>query len=231
MVSRDRTRLSEDRTTDEQRGLPADPTSPPTDAELLQRIQSDDLDAFEILFERYRAQIFRTAYGLLGDRGAAEEVLMDTFGRAHRHRAALRLDVSPLPWLNRVALNLCYSRYARRRLPTQAMDDGTAATLRDSGVQPDVWAEHAELRRSVREGISALPEKQRSVVILYYLQGLSLQETANALGVRLGTVKSRLHYAVHALRAYLAAESAAAATGEGSSAGHEISPATAEPRT
>jgi len=192
--------------TDDKRGLSADPSSPPSDAELLQRIQADDLDAFEILFERHRAVVFRTAYGLLGDRGAAEEVLMDTFGRAYRHRAILRLDVSPVPWLNRVALNLCYSRHARRRLPTQGIDVGEAVHLRDGGVQPEAWAEHAEMRRSVRRGISALPERQRSVVILYYLHGLSLQETATALGVRLGTVKSRLHYAVRALRSHLQLE-------------------------
>ncbi|MEK6720302.1 MAG: RNA polymerase sigma factor [Chloroflexota bacterium] len=173
----------------------------------MRRIQADDLDAFEILFERYRSNVFRTAYGLMGDRGAAEEVLMDTFGRAYRHRAVLRLEVSPLPWLNRVALNLCYSRYARRRLLTQPIDDGTAAMLMDGGVQPDALAEHAELRRSVRRGIAALPEKQRRVIVLYYLQGLSLQETATTLECRLGTVKSRLHYAVHALRTHLAAES------------------------
>ena len=196
--------------TDDERGLQADPSSPPSDAELLRRIQAEDLDAFEIFFERHRSIIFRTAYGLLGDRGAAEEVVMDTFGRAYRHRAALRLDISPVPWLNRVALNLCYSRHARRRLPTQGIDVGEAVNLRDGSVQPEAWAEHAEMRRSVRRGISALPEKQRSVVVLYYLHGLSLQETATTLGVRLGTVKSRLHYAVDALRAHLAIEDAPA---------------------
>jgi len=205
MVMRGSKRAPESRIepTDDKQGLPADPSSPPSDAELLRRIQADDLDAFEMFFERHRAIVFRTAYGLLGDRGAAEEVLMDTFSRAHRHRAILRLDVSPVPWLNRVAMNLCYSRHARRRLPTQAIDVGEAVHLRDGGVQPEDWAEHAEMRQSVRRGISALPEKQRSVVILYYLHGLSLQETATALGVRLGTVKSRLHYAVHSLRSHL----------------------------
>lgn len=192
---------------------------------MLQRIQADDLDAFEIFFERHRSVVFRTAYGLLGDPGAAEEVLMDTFGRAHRHRAILRLDVSPVPWLNRVAMNLCYSRHARRRLPTQGIDVGEAVHLRDGGVQPEAWAEHAEMRQSVRRGISALPEKQRSVVILYYLHGLSLQETATALGVRLGTVKSRLHYAVHSLRAHLQREDQPAIRA-GEAAGELSAPAT-----
>ena len=191
---------------DDQRGLPADPLSPPSDAELLRRIQADDLDAFELFFERYRRNVYRTSYGLLGDRCAAEEVLLDTFARAYRHRGTLRLDVSPLPWLNRVAMNLGYSRHARRRLPTQMIDDSVAASLRDGGVQPEARAEQAELQEAVRRGIASLPEKQRSVVVLYYLQELSLRETATALGVALGTVKSRLHYAVQALRLHLEAD-------------------------
>jgi RNA polymerase sigma-70 factor (ECF subfamily) len=59
------------------------------------------------------------------------------------------------------------------------------------------------LRQIVREGVAALPPKPQSVVVLYYLHGLSLQETAVALDVRLGTVKSRLHYALRSLRTQL----------------------------
>ncbi len=191
---------------DDQRGLAAPPLSPPSDAELLRRIQADDLDAFELLFERYRRNVYRTSFGLLGDRCAAEEVLLDTFARAYRHRATLRLDASPLPWLNRVAMNLGYSRHARRRLPTQVIDDTVTASLRDGSMQPEARAEQAELQLAVRRGIAALPEKQRSVVVLYYLQEMSLQETATSLGVALGTVKSRLHYAIQALRLHLEAE-------------------------
>ena len=55
-------------------------------------------------------------------------------------------------------------------------------------------------------GVAALPPKHQSVVVLYYLHGMSLQETSDALGIALGTVKSRLHYALHALRGHLAAE-------------------------
>jgi RNA polymerase sigma-70 factor (ECF subfamily) len=78
-----------------------------SDAELIRRVQADDLDAFEAFFERYRGLIHRTAYGLTGDVQVAEEILQDTFIRAYRHRATLRSDVSPIPWLHRVALNLC----------------------------------------------------------------------------------------------------------------------------
>jgi len=182
-----------------------DPASAPTggqcpDAELVRRFQADDLDAFEQFFERHRTLIYRTAYGLTGDHGAAEEILQDTFVRAYRHRASLRADVSPVPWLHRVALNLCYSRLGRRRLPAGPIGPAEVATLRDGSVEPAEWAEREELRQTVRDGIAALPPKHQSVVVLYYLHGLSLQETAAALGIRLGTVKSRLHYALETLR-------------------------------
>lgn len=175
------------------------------DADLIRRIQADDLDAFEVFFERYRGLIHRTAYGLTGDTQAAEEILQDTFIRAYRHRHSLRLDMSPIPWLHRVALNLCYSRLGRRRLDCEPMPDGTSE-LRDAAPEPAEHAEREELRRTIRTGVAALAPKHQSVVVLYYLHGMSLQETAETLGIALGTVKSRLHYALHALRGHLAAE-------------------------
>jgi len=71
----------------------------------LRRVQADDLDAFEEFFARYRNPIYRTAYGLTGDRQAAEEILQDTFTRAYRHRHTFHSDVSPLPWLHMIAGN------------------------------------------------------------------------------------------------------------------------------
>jgi RNA polymerase sigma-70 factor, ECF subfamily len=167
-------------------------------------MKADDLDAFEAFFNRHRTLIYRTAYGLTGDPHVAEEVLQDTFARAYRHRAALLPDVSPVPWLHRVALNLCYSRLDRRQLKAESIADGAVAVnVPDAGVEPAERAERQELRQIVREGIAALSPKHQSVVVLYYLHGLSLQETASFLDVRLGTVKSRLHYALRTLRGHL----------------------------
>jgi RNA polymerase sigma-70 factor (ECF subfamily) len=173
------------------------------DAALLRRMQADDLDAFEAFFERYRLPIYRTAYGLTGDPQASEEILQDTFARAYQRRHILRGDVSPLPWLHRVALNLCYSRLGRRRLPSEPIGDSVIGLVRDRAAEPAEHAEQEELRRIVRDGVAELPPKHQIVVILYYLHGLSLQETAELLDVRLGTVKSRLHYALRGLRVRL----------------------------
>ena len=181
----------------------AQPGGRTSDADLLRRMQADELDAFEEFFARYRTPIYRTAYGLTGDPHAAEEILQDTFARAYHRRSTLRPDVSPLPWLHRVALNLCYSRLARRRPRSEPIDGPAAQDLPDSGAAPAERAEQTELRQIIRDGVAGLPDKHRSVLVLYYLYGLSLQETASMLNVRLGTVKSRLHYALRALRAGL----------------------------
>ncbi len=168
--------------------------------------EEDDLDAFAILFEKYRVPVYRAALALTGDHGASEEVVMDTFGRAYIHRHRLRTDISPLPWLHKVALNLCYSRLGRRRLPSEPVTDLLAERLADATAGPAADAEWAELRIILREGIVGLSEKHQAVVVLYYLEGRSLQETADALGLPLGTVKSRLHHALRDLRTRLAAD-------------------------
>ena len=180
------------------------PRYDPPDADLIRRMaEQDDADAFAVLFERYRVPVYRAALALTGDPGASEEVLMDTFGRAYIHRGRLRTDISPLPWLHKVALNLCYSRLGRRRLPSEPVTEIVAERLVDGGAQPDTSAEWTELRQIVREGIAGLTAKHQAVVILYYLEGRSLQETADALDLPLGTVKSRIHHALRDLRVRL----------------------------
>lgn len=178
----------------------------PEEAALLRGMQADDLDAFEAFFARYRTRVYRTAYGLTGDHGAAEEILHDTFVQAYRHRSRLRVDVSPVPWLHRVAINLVYTRLGRRRVLTRPIGEPELATLRDASGGPAERAEQEELRRAVREGIARLSKKHQGVVVLYYLHGLSVQETSSILGIRPGTVKSRLHYALESLRTHLAAD-------------------------
>jgi RNA polymerase sigma-70 factor (ECF subfamily) len=184
---------------------PAGTVRPPH-TDLLIAMRAGDLAAFETLFERYRGPVFRTAYGLTGDRQAAEEILQDTFARAWQWRDTLDPDVSPLPWLHRVALNLCYSRLGRRRLRSEPLADETSGVVRDPAAEPAESAERRELRQLVRERVAALPPNHRSVVVLYYLHDLSLRETADLLELRLGTVKSRLHYALRSLRSDLEAD-------------------------
>ncbi len=146
--------------------------------------------------------MYATAYAVLGDRQAAEEVLQDTFAKAYEWRRRLRLDTSPLPWLHRVALNFSYTRLGRRR-PWEPITEAMARLVRDRDAGPAANAEREELRTIVREGIAALPAKHRGVIVLFYLHGRSIAETAEILGIAPGTVKSRLHFGLRSLRARL----------------------------
>ncbi|HSW42647.1 MAG TPA: sigma-70 family RNA polymerase sigma factor, partial [Patescibacteria group bacterium] len=172
----------------------------PAEDALLRRIRVDDLDAFEAFFARYRGPVYATAYAVLGDRHAAEEVLQDTFAKAYEWRRRLHPDASPVPWLHRVALNFSYSRLGRRRLPWVPISDAIARLVRDRAVGPADSAEQAELRAILRDGIAALPPKHRGVIVLFYLHGRSINETAEILGIPPGTVKSRLHFGLRSLR-------------------------------
>jgi len=175
----------------------------PDESALLRRIREDDLDGFEAFFVRYRGPVFATAYAILGDRGAAEEVLQDTFAKAYEWRRRLHPDTSPLPWLHRVALNFSYTRLGRRRLPWEPISEAVARLVHDREVGPAASAEREELRAIVRDGIAALPPKHRGAIVLFYLHGRSINETAEILQIRPGTVKSRLHFGLRTLRAKL----------------------------
>jgi RNA polymerase sigma-70 factor (ECF subfamily) len=172
--------------------------------ELLRRIAVDDLEGFEAFFARYQGPVFATAYAVLGDRQAAEEVLQDTFAKAFQWRRRLRPDSSPLPWLHRVALNFAYTRLGRRRPVSEPLGEAFAGLAGDRSSEPPDRVERAELAGIVRDGIAALPEKHRGVIVLVYLRGRSISETAEILGIPAGTVKSRLHFGLRSLRARLA---------------------------
>ncbi len=188
-------------TTDQQDGggRPTDPA----EALLLRRICEDDLDAFGTFFERYRGPVFASAYALLGERQAAEEVLQDTFAKAYEWRRRLHPDASPLPWLHRVAINFCYTRLTRHRLPWEPITEAMARLVFDHAAEPADRAELAELREIVRDGIATLPAKHQAVIVLFYLRNRSITETAEILGIPAGTVKSRLHFGLRSLRARL----------------------------
>lgn len=170
------------------------------DAELVSRIRCGDLDAFEALYHKYKRQLYQTALAITGDSGAAEEILQDGFVRVYA--AIERVDVSrPLsPWLYRIVVNLSYNWMNHHRHWPLALDTLIEHLIAGPAASPEHAAEGSELRQIVWEAVASLSFKQRSAVVLFYLQGLSLQEIAYILDCPVGTIKSRLHYACKALR-------------------------------
>lgn len=173
---------------------------------LIERMQADDLHAFEEFFNTYKRPVYTTALAITRDPFLAEEVLQDCFVKAYRVRDRLQPDRSPLPWLQRVAINLCYSRFSRRKALAEPITSIISNLVVDLGQRPDQIVESREILEVLQRGIDSLPPKQQTAVILYYLHGYSLAEAAEIAECNVGTMKSRLHYALKALRARLPVE-------------------------
>lgn len=176
---------------------------PRNDRQLVYAARSGDTLAFDALFYRYRDGIFRLALAITKDVSAAEEIAVDTFARAYRALARLEPDDSLRPWLYRVAINLSYNRHTRRAISFSPLDDAAEELMASDERSPSSLAERAEMRRAVLECVDSLAPKHRTVVTLRYLSGLDLAEIALVMECPVGTVKSRLHYALRRLRTHL----------------------------
>ncbi|TMC68840.1 MAG: sigma-70 family RNA polymerase sigma factor [Chloroflexi bacterium] len=176
-----------------------------TDHDLVYAARDGEVAAFDALFYRYRDGIFRLGLAITRDPSAAEEIVVDTFARAHRALARLEPDDSLRPWLYRVAVNLSYNRRPRKNVVLSSLDEAADEALANEDGSPSHVAERAELRRLVLAAVDELGPKHRLVVVLHYLNGLNLTEIAEVVECPVGTVKSRLHYALRRLRTHLAA--------------------------
>ena len=173
---------------------------------LVARMRAGDVDAFEEFFRTYERHVYTTAMAITRDPFLAEEILQDCFVMAYGARHRLRTDRSPLPWLHRVTTNLCYSRIARRRVTIEPITSLITNLVADLTSGPDQVVESREIIEVLQRAIDALPPKQQAAVILYYLHGYSLAEAAEIAACNVGTMKSRVHYALRTLRSRLPEE-------------------------
>ena len=174
-----------------------------SDSDLIESLRQDDLDALGVLFERYRDRVFRTALVIVRDPAVAEDILQDCFLKVYANAQRIDTERPLAPWLYRVTVNLSYtwlSRGKNRRTSIETVVDMLVSPMKQA---PDRLTEQTELRQNVRKAISDLSIDQRVVVVLYYLNGLNLQDIAEILDLPIGTVKSRLYYARENLRGKL----------------------------
>jgi RNA polymerase sigma-70 factor (ECF subfamily) len=186
------------------------------DAELVRRFTSGDEDAFVEIMSRYREKIFSIALRHLRNHADAEEITQDTFIRAHRALATFRGDSSLATWLHRIAFNLSRNRhkyyFCRRRQATLSLDcafsDENKATFSDliaaDDPSPAREATAGEFTELVSECMLKLGAPQRQILTLRNGLNQSYGEIARALGISIGTVKSRIGRARESLRALLA---------------------------
>lgn len=185
------------------------------DEGLVARFNKGDETAFAEIMERYHTKIFGLAHNLLRNAADAEEIAQDTFIRAHRGLANFRGDSSLATWLYRIALNLSRNRYwyffRRRRQdavslerPLSEESDGTFSDLiaadTHSPVQETVTQEFSDL---IAECMEKLDSRHREILTMRNILNLPYDEIARALGINVGTVKSRIARARENLRKLL----------------------------
>jgi len=174
------------------------------DASLLRDIQRGDRGAFAALYDRHASAAFGLAVKVTGDRGMAEEVVQDAFLALWRQ--APRFDPARgqvRSWLLTIVHHRAVDAVRRRTArPERAMPDGAEEYLAAPG-RPDEQAEQALDAAAVREAVSLIPEDQRRTVEMAYFAGMTHVEIAEATGVPLGTVKSRLRIGLEKMREHL----------------------------
>lgn len=180
----------------------------PTDRELMARLAAGDREALAPLMERHSRRVYRIALAYLRDADDALDVVQDTFVKAFQNAGRWDLASEVSPWLMRIAVNQSIDRYRRARRRgahhTPLVEGDHDQRIADEGLSPERRVQGRELGARIARALEGLPEGQRAVFVLRHYEELSLEEIARTLGIRLGTVKSSLHRAVHRLRSRLA---------------------------
>lgn len=180
----------------------------PSDEQLLVRSAAGDRSALEELFRRYRQIAYRVAYRLLGNEADALDAVQNGFVKALVHLPRFQGRSSFKTWLLRVVSNASLDLGRQRgRRETISID---ALRLRgqddcepSESPAPDRALEMADLRRQLDKALSQLPAAQRQTFVLHAEAELSYREIADALGISIGTVMSRLFYARQRLKSIL----------------------------
>jgi RNA polymerase sigma-70 factor (ECF subfamily) len=190
----------------------ANPAADAPDAELAVRIAAGEHAAFEALMRRHNRALFRTARAILRDDAEAEDALQEAYLQAYRAIGTYRAEAKLSTWLARIVANEALMRVRKRarRAEIVPMQAGVSETeineIPDDNMNetPERSAQRTEMRRLLEAQIDALPDDYRVVFVLRAVQELSVEETAEALGIPQATVRTRLFRARSLLREGLA---------------------------
>jgi len=163
------------------------------ETELVRRARDGDETAFEALFREYQSTMYRVALHFTGAPELAADVTQDAFVRAWERLPRLRDDRAFGGWIRAILLNLVRDSYRVHRDQVSLEDDprGAESYASDEPTPADGVA-RGQLEDSVRRAVMSLPEHQRAVVVMHHLEAMSIEDIADALGLKKGTVLSRL---------------------------------------
>jgi RNA polymerase sigma-70 factor, ECF subfamily len=172
------------------------------DAALMLRVREGDMAAFEALVEKYKQPVIGLVYRTLHDATEAEDLAQGVFLQVYKSAGRYRVTARFSTWLFTIARNLCLNELRRRsRHPADSLDQVSQDDDRqparqfedEKTVQPPGLLLRSELEAKVEQAIGALPEKQRTALLLCREEDLSYEDIAAVLGCSLSATKSLIH--------------------------------------
>ena len=177
---------------------------------IVRKVLQGDVNAFEKLVTEYEKAVYAIAQRMTGNPEDAADMTQETFIKAYNSLGSFRGDSKFSVWLYRIANNVCLDFLrSRSRKPTVSLsvedDEGeeTQLDVADESQSPELLLERGLTRDAVRRGRDTLPPDYKQILLLREIQGLSYEEIASALGIDLGTVKSRIFRARKKLCTFL----------------------------
>jgi len=184
----------------------------PADEALVEKFRKTrDISSFQTLVRRYQNRIYTAAFRILDNSEEAEEVMQETFVKVHQNLPKYRPQAASFSsWVFKIAHNICLdilrARHRRKGFHMLAFDPqageeevsdlplNVVGQIADPSLDPSQQLDMSEQGLVVAQSLRALPENQRTVLILHDIEGFSYQEISDIVGANLGTVRSRLHY-------------------------------------
>ncbi|GGG26648.1 ECF RNA polymerase sigma factor SigW [Lysinibacillus alkalisoli] len=176
----------------------------------IRQVLKGDQSAFADIVSLYQGRLYQVCYRMLGNKQEAEDITQEAFVRAYTNLHTFDQNRKFSTWIYRIATNLCIDRI-RKKKPDYYLDAEVAGTeglnmysqIAASEPLPVQQVEEMELQERIQYEISRLSDKYRTIIVLKYIEELSLQEISEIVDMPVGTVKTRLHRGREALRKQL----------------------------
>jgi RNA polymerase sigma-70 factor (ECF subfamily) len=173
------------------------------DAELMTRVRQGDMSAFETLVDKYKQPVLNLLYRTVRDLAEAEDLAQNVFVQVFKSAGRYRVEAKFTTWLYTIARNLALNEIRRRsRHPAESLDAALAPAEetaparqfedRRAVAAPDRLM-HEELAQKIQEALAALPENQRTAILLFREKEMSYEEISEVLGCSLSATKSLIH--------------------------------------
>jgi RNA polymerase sigma-70 factor (ECF subfamily) len=179
-----------------------------SDDSLVQRAQAGDREAFRVLVERHSRSVFRLAFRLTGNEHDADEVVQESFIRAHKRLGRFESRSTFSTWLYRIAAN-CAVDLLRARKTHESLDaereGSTALVMEPTTTVPDQERQvmGSQIQARVRAALARLTERERLAFVLRHVEGLSIEEIAQQMNLRTNATKHSIFRAVRKMRVAL----------------------------